>query len=37
MTPTEAQYSNGTTAFPGEYSSGTPQTQNFWMNILHND
>ena len=37
MRPTEAQYSNATTPIQGQYSSDTPQTQNFWMDLLHND
>ena len=37
MTPTEAQYSNATAPVQGQYSSGAPQTQNFWMDLLHND
>ena len=37
MRSAEAQYSNAATAVQRQYSSGTPQTQNFWMDLLHND
>ena len=37
MKPAEAQYSNATTPVQGQYLSGTPQSQNFWMDLLHND
>ena len=36
MRPAEAQYLNATTPVQGQYSSGTLQTQNFWMDLLHN-
>ena len=37
MSPAEVQYSNATTSFQGQYSSGTPRTQTFLMDLLHND
>ena len=37
MRSAEAQYSNAATAVQRQYSSGTPQTQNFWMDLCHND
>ena len=37
MRSAEAQYSNAATAAQRQYSSGTPQTQNFWMDLRHND
>ena len=37
--PAEAQYLNATTPVQGQeqYSSSTPQNQNFRMDLLHND
>ena len=37
MRPTEAQFLNAATPFQLQYSSGTPQAQNFWMDLLHNN
>ena len=37
MRSAEAQYLNATTPVQGQYSSGRPQTQNSWMDLLHND